>query len=394
LRIRARRRGWQRVAVHVDDVPGYGWAAWTPGALGVAPVSASGTRLANGILAVEVDTDEGTWSVTAAGGTTLRGLGRLVDDGDAGDTYNYSPPPGDSVVDRPTVAAVTVIEAGPVRGVVRLRATYLWPDRLAGDARTGERSVEVVTDLELRAGEDVVRVTTSFDNRCRDHRVRAWFPLPEPAAGSRAECAWAVVERGLDAEGGPHEHGLPTFPSRRFVSAGGLTVLHEGLLEYQLMAGGTALALTVLRATGMLSRPVMAYRDNSAGPPMPLEGPQMQGPLSVRYAIHGGGRDPYRLADEVWVPLEVVSGAGLVDGPERGSALTVGGAEVSALQVVEDRIEIRVFNPRPEPATVVVEGRSGWLVDLRGARQERFEGWFSLRPWGIVTARLDELSAP
>jgi hypothetical protein len=127
---------------------------------------------------------------------------------------------------------------------------------------------------------------------------------------------------------------------------------------------------------------------------MPLEGPQMQGPLSVRYAVHGGGRDPYRLADEVWVPLEVVSGAGLVDGPDRGSALTVGGAEVSALQVVEDRIEIRVFNPRPEPATVVVEGRSGWLVDLRGARQERFEGWFSLRPWGIVTARLDELSAP
>ena len=34
-----------------------------------------------------------------------------------------------------------------------------------------------------------------------------------------AECAFAVVERGLTTEGGPHETALPTFVSRRFVDA-------------------------------------------------------------------------------------------------------------------------------------------------------------------------------
>ncbi len=400
VRVRAERSGWQRLAVHVPDVPGFGWATWTPGPLTVAPVTVSGpggAALANGIIEAAVDEADGTWSITPVGDQPgrlpFRGLGRLVDDGDAGDTYNYSPPPVDSVVDRPDSVSVRAIESGPVRGLLRVTAGYRWPERLAGEARVGERSVEVVTDLELRAGEDLVRVTTSFDNQSRDHRVRAWFPLPEVAERSRAECAFAVVERGLDAEGGPHERALATFPSRRFVSAGGLTVLHEGLLEYQLVPGGTALALTLLRATGMLSRPVMGYRDNAAGPALPLEGPQMQGPLSVRYAVHCGPRDPHELADQAWVPLEVITGVGRVAGPNRGRVLDVTGAEVSALQRVDGQLEVRVFNPRDEQTTVAVTGRTGWLVDLQGAQLERFEGSFVLRPWGIATARLDEPSS-
>ena len=36
------------------------------------------------------------------------GLGRLVDDGDEGDTYNYSPPAFDSVVDWPDSCTVMI----------------------------------------------------------------------------------------------------------------------------------------------------------------------------------------------------------------------------------------------------------------------------------------------
>ena len=113
--------------------------------------------------------------------------------------------------------------------------------------------------LELRADEPVVRVSTSFVNPSRDHRLRVHLPLPEPAQTSRAESAFAVVERGLTAEGRSDEFGLPTAPAHRFVSAGGLTVVHDGVCEYELIditpsaLGDTAntLALTVLRATGM-----------------------------------------------------------------------------------------------------------------------------------------------
>ena len=103
-----------------------------------------------------------------------------------------------------------------MRARVVIDAAYTWPAEAIGDWRACERrsdttvSCAVRTTLELRAGERFLRVAHEIDNRARDHRLRAHFALPAVATGSDAECAFAVVHRGLTAEGGPHEHGLPT----------------------------------------------------------------------------------------------------------------------------------------------------------------------------------------
>jgi hypothetical protein len=49
-----------------------------------------------------------------------------------------------------------------------------------------------------------------------------------------------------------------------------------------------------------------------------------------------------------------------------------------------------VFNPTGEPTQVRIEGRHGWLVDLRGRPVAPFEGGFALEPWAIATAALAE----
>ncbi|HUQ39029.1 MAG TPA: hypothetical protein VM030_02660, partial [Acidimicrobiales bacterium] len=268
---------------------------------------------------------------------------------------------------------------------------YTWPEKVAGrtDAsRHGERTVHVETTLEVQAGESFVRAHTRFDNPSRDHRLRAWFPLPTPATTSQAECAFAIVERGLEAEGGPTERGLPTFPSRRFVRAGGLTVAHEGLLEYELVEDGTALALTLLRATGMLSRVEMSYRPLPAGPPLTMDGPQMIGPVEATYALTVGDVDPFAMVDDVFLPLHVVSAPGGGTWPDAGQALAVEGAQVSALQRRNGALELRVFNPSTEPTTVTVGERRGWLVDLLGRPVAAFDGSFPLAPWQIATATI------
>ena len=180
-----------------------------------------------------VDPATGTFSLDG-----VPGYGRLVDGGDHGDTYNYSPPADDTVVDTPDVGGRrppgSPDRSGPPSTIV---TTYTWPEYVDGGthARVGSEDVTVTTTLELRADEPAVRVRTRFTNPSRDHRLRVHLPLPTPATTSRAECAFTVVERGLTAEGRPEEFGLPTFPSRRFVQAGGLTVVHEGLLEYELV---------------------------------------------------------------------------------------------------------------------------------------------------------------
>jgi hypothetical protein len=338
--------------------------------------------LSNGRVEVEV------------AGASLRVDGRegfalLVDGGDAGDTYNYSPPADDREVREPVAVSWRVLEAGPVRGRLEWARTYRWPAWSDTGGRHGEREVEVITLVELHADDPLVRLTTTFENPCRDHRLRAWFPIPGgPVDRSAAECAFAVVERGLDAEGGPHERALATFPSRRFVRAGDLTVVHEGLTEYEVVDGGRWLALTLLRATGMLSRPDAAWRPLPAGPPVPVAGAQLLGRVTARYGVCvEPGADPYALVDDAFCPLLVRSAPGGGDRPDRGAALAVRGAEVSAVRRVPGGLEVRVFNPWPRPAHLEVAG-SGWVVDLRGSPREPFSGGRDLRPYEICTLLL------
>jgi hypothetical protein len=373
-----------RVLARTGPVPGFGWAAWPCPDDAAPPVTAAGTTLANGLVTVAVDAGDGTFSVDGHAG-----LGRLVDGGDAGDTYNWSPPAGDAVVDRPERVEVRVEADGPVVGRLAVERAYRWPHRVEGDRRVGEVTAVVTTTIELRAGERFVRVEDRLDHQARDHRLRVHLPLPRAAATTVAECAFGLVERGTEAEGGPTERPLATWPSRRFVTAGGLAVAHEGLLEHELVAGGGELAVTLLRATGLLSNGPMAMRPLPAGPVVPAEGAQVAGPRSFRYAVAvGDDVDPWALADDAFLPLLVATATGAGDGPATGTALTVTGAQVSAVVRREGAVEVRVFNPTPEPATVTIEGRRGWLVDLRGRPRGAFDGAFPLGPWGLATARL------
>ncbi len=397
VRVRLDRLPIRRVVARVPPVPGFGWRSFSPAPL-AHPVTveeaAGAVALGNDLLVVRVDPSDGTFSLGE-----LQGFGRLVDGGDLGDSYNYSPPANDRLVDTPESVAVAVAERGPVRARVAVDARYCWPDRAetSSQRRVGERHVDVTTTLELRADDPTLRVTTRFVNPSRDHRLRVHLPLPEPSARSEAESAFGAVERGLEAEGRPDERGLPTFPARRFVRAGGLTVVHDGVTEYELVdvtgGGGEVrahtLALTLLRSTGMLSRLGMAYRPFPAGPLTPVDGLQLVGrTVEFHYALALGDVDPWALADEVLLPLEVVGSFGGGWRQGSGCALQVQGAEVSAVRREGGVLEVRVFNPSDAPTTVRVGERSGWLVDLRGSPVEPFDGSFDLRPHGIATVRL------
>jgi alpha-mannosidase len=287
-----------------------------------------------------------------------------------------------------------------VRASVRILSTYHWPERAdeRAQSREGERRVEVTTDLEIRADERAVRVATSFVNPCCDHRLRVHLPLPELASASRAECAFGLVTRGLSAEGRPEELGLPTFPARRFVAAGGITVVHEGVCEYELVdlsetssgSGARTLALTVLRSTGMLSRLGMAFRPLPAGPLIRVDGLQLLNkPITFRYALAMGEVDPFTLADDILLPLDVVWSSGGGSRPASGSALCVDGAEVTAVRRVGDDIEVRLFNPGDAPTTVDLgAGVEVCEVDFRGRALGKWRGPTDLRAFGIATLRV------
>ena len=408
IRVRQEMPPTREILVAVPDVAGFGWQTIRPEP-GPSPDSEMVTErnlLANAHLRVTVDTTDGTLTLTTPDGVTVRNANRLVDGGDGGDTYNYSPPVEDYLVERPEFVQVRTLESGPVRARMLVTSLYRWPAYAVGDhlscGRRADETVlaEVRTTLELRAHEQFLRVHVEVDHRARDHRLRAHFPLPNRVTGSDAECAFAVVHRGLTTEGGPHEHGLATFVSRRFVDcsdgAQGLAVLHDGLLEYEVVDNGRELALTLLRATGYLSRAEPALRPNPAGPLLALQGAQLQKPLAFDYALlpHRGrwhDADLFEAADDFLVPFE--SGRpGTGERPPTGQALAVTGAPVSALTREAGGLAVRVFNPRPTRATATItrdgEPVAGWVVDLFGAPLEAFTGDVALRPAEIVTLRI------
>jgi len=437
VHIRLNQHPVHRVLALTAPVPGFGWQPLQPQAphhratarrdrTGAA--AADRIVLSNSLVEVAMDPRSGTFAVNGA-----TGFGRVVDQGDFGDSYNFSPPAKDRVVRDPDHGTASIVESGPLRAVATMVATYRWPTHVerAGQFRSGDQPVDVTTCVELRADDPVVRVQTSFVNTSSDHRVRLHFPLPRPAAGSTAECAFATVDRGLHGEGRAGEYPLATFPSRRFVRAGGLTLVHDGLNEYELVdlepvpgssvAGSSpgssshknpsddgplaqdtsetgdllharTLAVTVLRSTGMLSRLGLAYRPLPAGPLTEVPGLQMLGQtITARYALCVDDIDPWQMAEDVLNPLRVVTATGGGWRPAGGQALAVSGAQVSAVRRGAGGIEVRVFNPSPRRSTVCLAGRSGWLVDLRGRPVEPMEGRFELRPFGIATILLPDL---
>ncbi|MGW7483647.1 glycoside hydrolase family 38 N-terminal domain-containing protein [Nonomuraea muscovyensis] len=377
----------------------------------IIPVRADGQVLDNGLLRVEVAAD-GTLSLTGADGVTLTGAGRIVDGGDVGDTYNHVPPATDRLVGEPESVEVDLVCSGPLVAALDVRRVYRWPAAGAGIEGTPElpaaartdATEEIVVDtrVELRADEPFVRLRVAFDNRCADHRVRLHVPLPEQATASHAEGQFAVVTRGLTAEGGCGEEPLPTFPAASWVAAGGVAALLEHVTEYELVEEGRELALTLLRSVGYLSRNRHALRPEPAGPQLPTPAAQSRGPRTVDLALmpYSGTWSAVPPAAETFRhDLLPVPGAGdpslPLPPPAAGLSVTGDGVVMTSLRMRDDRRELRVVALTPTATEAVItgpftrachadlRGRAGTALPVTGGTLR-----LPLNPWEIATVQL------
>lgn len=376
---------------------------------GIGPVRLEGRTINNGLVRVELD-DDGTFTLTGAGGTTISGAGRIVDGGDVGDTYNHAPPAGDVLVSQPESVEVETVWSGPLVAAFDVRRIYRWAaaraerDEVVSFADDAGRTEEIVVDtrVELRAGEPFVRLHVEFDNRCDDHRVRLHVPLLSAAASSFAEGQFAVVERGLTSEAGCGETPLPTFPASSWVAAGGVAALLEHVTEYELVEEGSELALTLLRSVGYLSRNRNALRPEPAGPQLPTPAAQSRGMRSVRLALMPcgdswagvpGAAEVFR-HDLLAVPGSGERALGL---PAAASGLSVSGYGVvmTSLRLRDGWKELRVVALSDTGTDAVVAGdfTAARTADLRGRPGDELPVAggslrLPLRAWEIATLQL------
>jgi len=403
-----------RVLTEAPPVGGLGWTTLEP-VLRTAPdtrLRAGGSELGNGIIRADVAADGTVTMTRLADGARYEGLFAIEDGGDAGDEYNYSPPERDLVVTEPAEPPVVeTLASGPVEATLRITRRYRVPERL-DEKRRARKTVwlPVVTNISLRAGEPFLRASIEITNAASDHRMRARFPLPFTAERSHADGAFYVNARGLEAEGAAHEFGLPTFPSRRWVDASdgtkGLAIFHRGTPEYELVEG-RAVAITLLRSVGWLSRQGMQYRAGPAGPYLATPGAQLQGTHRFELAVypHDGGwarGDAPAVAEGFTYPLRAtVSRRHSGDLALEGARLSIEPASVqlSALARDGDSIICRVYNASDADVTARLSCDPAWLsrsagvVGLLGQQLGTLDvsvGGVSLplRAWEIATVRL------
>jgi mannosylglycerate hydrolase len=352
---------------------------------GAAPQAERAVAIDNEFLSVSAN-DDGTFEVTAKKtGTTWHRVASIEDSGDVGDEYNYCPPANDRRFTNAVARVVSIgrVVHGPVRSTLRVELEVALP--LAADQRRSSRAsetvpVRVTIDATLDRGSPRVAFTVVVDNRASDHRLRLLFPTAAARIETaRADTAFDVVTRPARREVPAtivNEAPVSSAPMLSVVDAGddraGATVIAKGLHEYEIVQVGStkseasAIALTLIRAVGDLSRNDLATRPSGhAGPPVATPGAQCLGRHTFRIAFEPRSTQPppARLlssAREVTLPPRIVP-ARLPGGtaPLRRSFVRVegdGAAVLSALKKADDRnsVIVRLFNPTNEDTDAAI----------------------------------------
>ncbi|MEO8557382.1 MAG: hypothetical protein ABI474_12010, partial [Actinomycetota bacterium] len=378
-----------RLAFVAADVPPLGWATYRVRLGDVAPAQPGwddGNTLTIGSQHLEV-ADDASVSVTGPTGQVHSGLGRLVDGGDRGDTYNYDPPQSDTLV-TPTVGACQT-RTTPARAQIQLTASLELPRGLTDDrAGRSNETTPVTAQVTVTAwsGLPDLQWQLQLDNTVNDHRLRVHFPVPGAPDTWSGDAHLSAVERPVGPPVGPlptealHEAPIGVAPIQTLATAGSgtdsIAILVSGLPEAQGLRddeGNTELAITLLRSVGWLSRPDLTTRTASAGPTYEVPGAQCQGPQCLGWTLRVGqasGMALARAAAEHRAPLRALQLG--VDRPAPAAShsyLSVAGALLAATKPGEDgrHTVVRLVNPTTETVDAELacdESFSAWAADL------------------------------
>jgi alpha-mannosidase len=311
-----------------------------------AAIEAAGVR-------IEVRPD-GTVDV-AFGERRFAGLFGVEDVGDRGDSYDFDAV-GEDTTRLDGVAVERFTHEAGIAGV-RIERCLSVPARLGADrtTRSEERAtLRLVSELRLAGGVPRVDVTLRLWNEAEDHRLRLLFPVGGGARRCDASTTFDVIERGgpLPDDSGWVQRAVPTFPQQGFVHANGLSVAAFGLPEAELLEEpeGSAIAITLLRAVGNLSRLDLRTRPGPAGPSTETPGAQCPGELRASLSLFPGLAPS--AARDAELPLRAVpAGAEPLTPPDTTLlSLEPAGLVLSALKPAEHGagFVLRVLNPGDE----------------------------------------------
>lgn len=270
--------------IHVPNVPGLGYRE-----LFLRPTKSEtnepvrkwhlGDTISNQRYRIHFNHDDNTFTVTEKqSGKTRDHQFRIVENGDEGDSYNYSPAIKDMEItsQHATLDSLT-IRVGTISQSLRARLIFKVPNDLNARA-SGKADISMPVELTvtLNEGDPIVHVSTVTDNPVSSHRLRIQCDTDITPSYSIADSLFGVVKHPLvDAnaldwkEQGwvekPTEiNALQTFAalSDEKHTVAGFT---SGAREYEITGEKyNQLNLTMFRSNSWMGRENLQYRPGRA----------------------------------------------------------------------------------------------------------------------------------
>lgn len=347
----------------------------------------------------------------------------FISEGDRGDEYNADIL--DDAVDEPASLTVHGTVSTPAWQELRFTPAYDLPARLGAKRRRRTRRERVLQPVAVAVrvwwGLPVVEFRVAVENLAQDHRLRALIPLPFEPERLLTENHFHVAERPLAPppwNGVSAERPPSTFPQKTFSAVEredrGLALFNRGLPEGELVdwRGQKALAVTLLRCVGWLSRPDLRSRRGGAGPTVQTFDSQCLGRHEFAFALapyagswHTAGI--LRLA-HAWAFPPIGWATNGHEGPLGSSLPLVRTGDAVHLSAayrseVDGAPAVRVY-AGPEGGPTVVDApalspAAADRVDLLERNPAPIDGdggrWtVLLRPWEIATVRFEAGKRP
>jgi hypothetical protein len=240
-------------------------------------------------------------------GVTFPALHVFEDWGDCGDEYTFGRLGPEKA--KPSAVKRKVSMQGAVFAEIKQNLTL---ELFKGasekmDNREGKADIDVETTFRFFKALPRIDIETKLVNTAKDHRLRVRFDLPFKANAVHAATHFGTIERGWAPEVLEKFAEQPTgiMPQKRYIRVNApdekvaITLANKGLPEAE-VAGGSQLAMTLLRCVGWLSRGDIPERPVHAGPGEKTPGAQELGKaytFNYSVMIHPGN-DPLHASDD------------------------------------------------------------------------------------------------
>lgn len=418
-----------KITVKSSDLPALGYTRWS---LDFSADGASRTTSDGGQVienrAYRIDVEEnGLLTIThKASGKRYERQMLLVENGDDGDSYNYSPPRGDLVVTSEGGLTSVSRASNDLTQSLNLEYVLHVPGDLARRAQGVRDCAMKVAVRVMLQHDDMIRFAIDVDNQVLSHRLCVHFATDILANVSYADQLFGVVARPVqlsnalqvwEAENW-HEKPISIEPMQSYVNLHddnhGFTLHTNGVREYEIVGDSfDTISVTLFRSFGFMGKENLLYRPGRASGESVVATPDAQilGMLSFTFGwrIFSGifdaaqharvskalltsfpvyqdsdflnGRLRFCLSDEARSYPQEYSLLALPDGPND--------AQVSVVKCAEqgDGLVIRFYNPNLETAVTIptLEGSYNVMLDEKTPAGERV----TLKPNDLQTVYVE-----